>query len=260
MNMWYLRDRGKVMGPLTADTVRTMRAAGQIQDFHEASADRRVWRAVGLVPELCDAPPRPGPPAHAAPARPPDRVYIALVAGLASVVLLGASVVGGVLLLRPGREPAVAASNPTAPAPAASTPASPPPEPAYVPPTPPPPAYVPPTPAPPATVSPQPDPNASRRASLQAELQAVEQQVRALDAQSSDLSGKLLLAEAAEVACVEAYNRAQTPGERTAANIALAVARATLRELQASFQRVESQLRDARSRVAVIRSELTRLG
>lgn len=107
MASWYVRDRGRVMGPLTTAQVLELRDRGQIQGYHEVSTDRRAWRAVDLVPELsADGPPPPPrrapgpPPAPAARAPANTHTYKLIVGGVLAVVVLGGLAVGGAVMLR----------------------------------------------------------------------------------------------------------------------------------------------------------------
>ena len=52
MSHWYLRNRGRVMGPFDRDAIRAMIANGQAEGYHECSADRREWRPLDLIPEF----------------------------------------------------------------------------------------------------------------------------------------------------------------------------------------------------------------
>lgn len=40
---WYVRDRGKVLGPFDAAQLDALRRRGQLTRFHELSTDRRTW-------------------------------------------------------------------------------------------------------------------------------------------------------------------------------------------------------------------------
>lgn len=111
MSAWYVRDRGRVIGPLTTDQLTEMRDRGQVQGYHEVSRDRATWQALDLVPQLAPAP-RPEPPEPAGPrvrvreraapaARPSpwaNRQYQLVVGGALALVVVG--VVTAVLLSR----------------------------------------------------------------------------------------------------------------------------------------------------------------
>ena len=49
---YFLRIQGAVRGPFTLDQLKTMRARGQLQRFHEISRDKKNWIAAGSVIEL----------------------------------------------------------------------------------------------------------------------------------------------------------------------------------------------------------------
>ena len=67
MDEWYVRDRGRILGPFTAEQVKAMRARGQVQPFHELSRDRRTWQPADAPVETPAAtrasPTPPSPPA-----------------------------------------------------------------------------------------------------------------------------------------------------------------------------------------------------
>ena len=52
MSTWYIRDRGRVIGPFGTDQLLDMREAGQVQGYVEVSPDQRRWKALDLVPEM----------------------------------------------------------------------------------------------------------------------------------------------------------------------------------------------------------------
>jgi hypothetical protein len=58
---WYVRVRGKVMGPFDLEQLRSLRARGQVGRFHEISTDRHTWQKASMLTELFSA-----PAAHAA--------------------------------------------------------------------------------------------------------------------------------------------------------------------------------------------------
>jgi hypothetical protein len=49
---YYVRIRGKVMGPFGLQKLRSLRDRGQLGRFHELSQDRQQWQAASLVAEL----------------------------------------------------------------------------------------------------------------------------------------------------------------------------------------------------------------
>ena len=40
---WYVRSRGRVLGPFTQAQLESLRDRGQLSQFHELSRDKRVW-------------------------------------------------------------------------------------------------------------------------------------------------------------------------------------------------------------------------
>ena len=55
MSQWWVRIRGRMMGPLTAREVKERLNDGQIQPYHECSPDGHTWTPVSEVPELPQA-------------------------------------------------------------------------------------------------------------------------------------------------------------------------------------------------------------
>ena len=107
MRMWYLRHRGDVLGPYTADELATMRERREIGALDEVSLDQRDWHplteldALAREAERAAAAPAIAPPApgtRPAPAR-RQRGYALLVGAIVVLVLLGLLVVA-VLLAR----------------------------------------------------------------------------------------------------------------------------------------------------------------
>lgn len=106
MAKWYLRHRGQVVGPFTAEQIRDMRAQGTVASYHEVSADKRVWKLIDDVRELSDKAPPPPPPQprqqpedEDEPAGGTSRPYVFVVAGVLGLALLG-GIALAVLLLR----------------------------------------------------------------------------------------------------------------------------------------------------------------
>ncbi|HEX6987543.1 MAG TPA: GYF domain-containing protein [Planctomycetaceae bacterium] len=56
---YYLRSRGKVLGPFPLDRLQVMKSRGQLGRTHQVSTDRQTWVAAGALPELFAAPPGP---------------------------------------------------------------------------------------------------------------------------------------------------------------------------------------------------------
>ncbi len=46
---WYMRSRGRVLGPFTRDQLESMRDRGQLSQFHEISQDRRNWANASAI-------------------------------------------------------------------------------------------------------------------------------------------------------------------------------------------------------------------
>src|SRR5438270_13529204 len=40
---WYMRTRGRVLGPFSWSQLESLRDRGQLSQFHELSQDRQVW-------------------------------------------------------------------------------------------------------------------------------------------------------------------------------------------------------------------------
>ncbi|MGC1272320.1 MAG: GYF domain-containing protein [Planctomycetaceae bacterium] len=53
---YYLRSRGKVLGPFPLDRLQVMKSRGQLGRTHQVSTDRQSWIAAGTLPELFPAP------------------------------------------------------------------------------------------------------------------------------------------------------------------------------------------------------------
>ncbi len=49
---YYLRSRGKVLGPFPLDRLQTMKTRGQLGRTHQVSTDRQTWVAASALPEL----------------------------------------------------------------------------------------------------------------------------------------------------------------------------------------------------------------
>ncbi len=49
---WYVRARGRVLGPMTWAQLQSLRDRGQLARFDEVSQDRQSWTAAGRVPRL----------------------------------------------------------------------------------------------------------------------------------------------------------------------------------------------------------------
>lgn len=46
---YFVRDRGRIMGPFSGEQLFDMRDRGQIQAYHEVSTDQRTWKAFDLM-------------------------------------------------------------------------------------------------------------------------------------------------------------------------------------------------------------------
>jgi uncharacterized RDD family membrane protein YckC len=53
---WYIRDRGRVLGPFSFDQLDGMRTRGQLARLHEVSTDRKSWVRATQVPNLFGQP------------------------------------------------------------------------------------------------------------------------------------------------------------------------------------------------------------
>jgi S1-C subfamily serine protease len=49
---WYMRARGRVLGPFTRTQLESMRDRGQLSQFHEVSQDKRMWVSASTVEGL----------------------------------------------------------------------------------------------------------------------------------------------------------------------------------------------------------------
>lgn len=49
---WFMRARGRVLGPFTLAQLMSLRDRGQLSQFHEVSRDRRSWAPAGRVVEI----------------------------------------------------------------------------------------------------------------------------------------------------------------------------------------------------------------
>jgi len=58
-NSYYIRVRGRVLGPYTLDAVNQMARKAQIGRSHEASLDGESWRPAAEFPEIFERPPVP---------------------------------------------------------------------------------------------------------------------------------------------------------------------------------------------------------
>jgi S1-C subfamily serine protease len=71
MDSWYVRVRGRVLGPFPFGKLQEMRDRGQLQSFYEVSTDQATWKAAGSVPELFPAMGITRRPTEAAPPQAP---------------------------------------------------------------------------------------------------------------------------------------------------------------------------------------------
>lgn len=109
---YFVRDRGRVIGPFSAEQLFDMRDRGQIQAYHEVSVDQRTWKAFDLMfpsksaPDrpTVPAPPRPRPDARGrtAPASGSNRMFIIVVASAVGLLLVAGFAVGIVWVVRSG--------------------------------------------------------------------------------------------------------------------------------------------------------------
>jgi GYF domain 2/Domain of unknown function (DUF4190) len=49
---WYIRNRGKVLGPFAWNQLESMRDRGQLARFHEVSQDRKTWMSAASLADL----------------------------------------------------------------------------------------------------------------------------------------------------------------------------------------------------------------
>ncbi|MEZ6143123.1 MAG: trypsin-like peptidase domain-containing protein [Zavarzinella sp.] len=54
MSNWYIRIRGKTMGPFPTAEVQQMLATGQVQKYHEISEDKVSWQSIEFVDEFVE--------------------------------------------------------------------------------------------------------------------------------------------------------------------------------------------------------------
>jgi S1-C subfamily serine protease len=50
--MWFVRMRGRVIGPLQVQQLKSLRDRGQFRSFHEISEDRQAWRPASTLTEV----------------------------------------------------------------------------------------------------------------------------------------------------------------------------------------------------------------
>jgi S1-C subfamily serine protease len=114
---WYVRDRGRVIGPFSSEQLFDLRDRGQLQGYHEVSVDQRTWKSFDLTfPSQSGAPARQS--SAPAPSRPrpdmsrstprggsggPNRSYLIIVASAVGILVVSGMVVGGYLLFRGGK-------------------------------------------------------------------------------------------------------------------------------------------------------------
>jgi S1-C subfamily serine protease len=108
MSQWYVRDRGRKLGPYSQQQVLDLRARGQVQGYHEVSRDGFTWTALDLTPDFAPPSPPPPPASRGRPSAAPVPVssggngkFYAVV-GLVLLLLVGGSTALGVLLMRSG--------------------------------------------------------------------------------------------------------------------------------------------------------------
>src|SRR5262249_47478171 len=67
---WYMRARGRVLGPLTWSQLRALRDRGQLARFHAVSRDRQNWVSAASLSQLFPNAEAEGPIGHAGPGAP----------------------------------------------------------------------------------------------------------------------------------------------------------------------------------------------
>lgn len=116
MGQWYIRMRGRVLGPFSPEKLQELRDSRQLQSFHEVSADKRSWQpAANSLPELFASPvtaqpaarmpAQAPPPVSYAPPPPPRRsspLPWIIAGGVGLMILLLLGIIGAVVLYRVG--------------------------------------------------------------------------------------------------------------------------------------------------------------
>ena len=105
---YFVRDRGRIMGPFTRDQLLDMRDRGQLQAYHEVSTDRVSWKAFDLVFDPSgSAPPPPvsttpgrGPKGIRRPPPGPNRTVLVIASSVGALVLLAGIAIAVVLIVR----------------------------------------------------------------------------------------------------------------------------------------------------------------
>lgn len=108
---YFIRDRGRVLGPFTREQLFDMRDRGQLQAYHEVSTDKVTWRAFDLVfpapGSAADVPPpmpSPGGRSQKGLRRPPrsgsNRTLWIIVGTVGGLVLLASIAIAVVLIAR----------------------------------------------------------------------------------------------------------------------------------------------------------------
>ena len=100
---YYVRDRGRTMGPFSREQLFDMRDRGQIQAYHEVSTDQRSWKAFDLQFAEPDRPPTaPPPPTRGG--RPggggTNRTFKIVIASVVAVLILSAIAIGGYFIVQ----------------------------------------------------------------------------------------------------------------------------------------------------------------
>ena len=68
MAQWYIRMRGRTLGPFSWDKMLELRDSRQLQAFHEVSTDSRSWQTAGSIENLFPTSKITAPPAAMSPA------------------------------------------------------------------------------------------------------------------------------------------------------------------------------------------------
>lgn len=77
MAKWFVRTRGRIIGPFPESELKSMREARQLQAFDEVSRDQLAWEAIDLCPvfrQVAAAPPPVQSIANAIPPSPEERI------------------------------------------------------------------------------------------------------------------------------------------------------------------------------------------
>lgn len=107
---YFVRDRGRVIGPFTSEQLFDMRDRGQIQAYHEVSLDQKTWKAFDLMfpsepsGRRNSAPPPPPNPNKGMRRPPPatgsNRTFMIVVGSVLALLVLTGLAIAGFLIFR----------------------------------------------------------------------------------------------------------------------------------------------------------------